>query len=112
MRNCGTLWMGQVIEQEIASESRNFEYWHPEGNSGSWKNTRPATEMIRQCATAHEASTMWMGGDDDKEAPIGLDYRSKGVENVHYWRIPIPNCTIVESNWCNGGFGYVPSRNP
>ena len=73
----------QVIEQEIAPEPRNVEYWHPEGNSGSWKKTRPATEIIRQPATAHEASTMWMGGDDDKEAPVGLDYRPKGVENVY-----------------------------
>ena len=74
----------QVIEQEIASlEPRCVEYWHPEGNSGSWKKARPATKMIRQPATAHEASTMWMGGDNDKEAPVGLDYRPKGVENVY-----------------------------
>ena len=73
----------QVIEQEIASQPSHIEYWHPEGNSGSWKKTRPTAEMIRQPATAHEASTMWMGGDKDKEAPVGLDYRPKGVENVY-----------------------------
>jgi len=73
----------QVIEQDIVSEPRHIEYWHPEGGSGSWKKIRPTTEMIRQPATAHEASTMWMGGDCDKEAPVGLDYRPKGVENVY-----------------------------
>ena len=25
---------------------------------------------------------MWMGGDGDEEAPVGLDYRLRGVENV------------------------------
>ncbi|XP_065887911.1 uncharacterized protein [Dysidea avara] len=73
----------QVIEQEIASGENYVEYWHREGSSGSWKKTRPTAEMIRGPATVHEASTMWMGGDDDKEAPVCLDYRPKGVENVY-----------------------------
>ena len=73
----------QVIEQEIASGANHVEYWHPEGSSGSWKKTRPTAEMIRVPATVHEASTMWMGGDDDKKAPVGLDYRPRGVENVY-----------------------------
>ena len=38
--------------------------------------------MIRVPATVHEASTMWMGGDDE-ESPVCLDYRPKGVENVY-----------------------------
>jgi len=72
----------QVIEQEIASGAKHVEYWHPVGSSGSWKKTRPTVEMIRVPATVHEASTMWMGGDDE-EAPVCLDYRPKGVENVY-----------------------------
>lgn len=73
----------QVIEQEIASGASHVEYWHPEGSSGSWKKTRPTVEMIRVPATVHEASTMWMGGEDDKKAPVGLDYCPKGVKNVY-----------------------------
>ena len=37
--------------------------------------------MIRVPGLVHEASAMWIG--DDKEAPVGLDYRPKGVENVY-----------------------------
>lgn len=73
----------QIIEQEIASGPNNVEYWHPEGKSGSWKATRPATDMIRLPAAVHEASTMWIGGKQDKAAPVGLDYRPKGVDNVY-----------------------------
>ena len=73
----------RVIEQEIASGSSNLEYWHPEGNTGSWKDVRPTIDMIRVSATVHEASTMWMGGEQDKAAPVGLDYHPKGVDNVY-----------------------------
>ena len=49
--------------------------------SGIWESSRPTTEMIRVPRLVHEASIMWIG--DDKEAPVGLDYRPKGVENVY-----------------------------
>jgi len=70
----------KILEEEIILGDK-LEYWHPEGNSGSWKDVRPTKEMIRVPGLVHEASTMWIG-DDDK-APVGLDYRPKGVENVY-----------------------------
>ena len=74
----------QVIEQEIgASGAKDVEYWHPMGASGSWEATRPTKDMIRVPATVHEASTMWIGGEQDKAAPVGLDYRPKGVDNIY-----------------------------
>ena len=73
----------QVIEKEIAHEAKNVEYWHPVGNSGSWEKIQPTTDMIRKQATVHEASTMWIGGKQDKAAPVDLDYRPKGVDNVY-----------------------------
>ena len=72
----------KVIEQEIACRGNNVEYWHPgASNSGSWKKAKPTRDMIRKHATFHEASTMWIGADD--AAPVGLDYRPKGVDNVY-----------------------------
>ena len=75
----------QVIEQEIAKGENIVEYWHREKSSDTcdWKNTRPTKPMIRKEATVHEASTMWIGGEQDKDAPVGLDYRPKGVDNVY-----------------------------
>jgi len=74
----------QVIEQELTSGVNNVEYWHPAGNSGSWKkDARPTVDMIRVPATVHEASTMWIGGKQDEAAPVNLDYRPKGVDNVY-----------------------------
>ena len=73
----------QVIEQEIAHDASNVEYWHPLGSTGSWKNIRPSTDMIRVPASVHEASTMWIGGEQDRAAPVDLDYRPKGVDNIY-----------------------------
>ena len=39
--------------------------------------------MICKEATVHEASTMWIGGEQEKAAPVGLDYHPKGVDNVY-----------------------------
>jgi choline dehydrogenase-like flavoprotein len=57
------------------------EYWHnhPDG-SGSWMAVRPSTEQIRVPALVHEGSTLYIGRE--REAPVGLDYRLQGVENV------------------------------
>ena len=71
----------RVLEEEIIAGRDKLEYWHPNSDSGSWEYSRPSPEMIRVPGLVHEASTMWIG--DDKEAPVGLDYRPKGVENVY-----------------------------
>ena len=75
----------QIIENEIAHGGNNVEYWHPDatGNSGTWTTVRPTTKMIRKQATVHEGSTMWIGGKQDQTAPVDLDYRPKGVDNVY-----------------------------
>ena len=39
--------------------------------------------MIRKLVTVHEASTMWIGRKEDKAAPVDLDYRPKGVDNIY-----------------------------
>ena len=71
----------KVLEEEIIAGRDRLEYWHPNGDSGTWENSRPTAEMIHVPGLVHEASTMWIG--DDKDAPVGLDYRPKGVENVY-----------------------------
>ena len=76
----------KVIEQEIAHRADIVEYWHdPAENclSGSWRKEKPTREAIRKSGTVHEASTMWIGGKEDKAAPVDLDYRPKGVDNVY-----------------------------
>ena len=72
-----------VIEKGLSGS--NVEYWHPTGDSysGSWRSARPPADKIRKPALFHEASTMWIGDEDDKKAPVGLDYRPRGVENVY-----------------------------
>ena len=80
----------KVIEQGIAHRTNTVEYWHPDtagktcpSDSLPWKKDRPARDVIRKPATFHEASTMWIGGKQDKAAPVDSDYRPKGVDNVY-----------------------------
>ena len=74
----------QMLENILAPKG-GLEYWHFDGDSsgGSWKANRPATKQIRIPGLVHEASTMWIGNDKDKMAPVGLDYRLHGVDNVY-----------------------------
>ena len=71
----------KVLEEELIPHGDVLEYWHPEDDSGTWKKSRPTSAMIRVPGLVHEASTMWIG--DNVEAPVGLDYRPKGIENVY-----------------------------
>ena len=83
----------KLLEEELIPHGDVLEYWHPEddsgtwkesrptNNSGTWKKSRPPSSMIRVPGLVHEASTMWIG--DNVEAPVGLDYRPKGIENVY-----------------------------
>ena len=70
-----------VLEDGLSG--RDVEYWHPEGDSGFWSTNRPVCDKIRVPGLVHEASTMWIGDENDKKAPVGLDYRPHGVENVY-----------------------------
>ena len=69
-----------VIEKGVSASG--VEYWHPQGSSGSWHTLRPPADKRRVPGLVHEASTMWIGGAGDQEAPVGLDYCLRGVENV------------------------------
>lgn len=74
-----------MLEHILAPNPQELEYWHsdPGGSAGGWKNTRPSPKQIRVPGLVHEASTMWIGDDKDKTAPVDLDYRLRGTENVY-----------------------------
>ena len=83
--NDNTLWNTmdestfQLLEKVVPLQE-GLEYWHKDGG---WKASRPAPKLYRHDGLVHEASTMWIGGDDDTEAPVGLDYRLRGIDNVY-----------------------------
>ncbi len=68
---------------ECALEGTNVQYWHEATSGGTWRSERPPVTQIRGPGIVHEASTMWMGDEEDKSAPVGVDYRPRGVENVY-----------------------------
>ena len=70
-----------VLEKGLSGS--NVEYWHPKGDSGFWSTDRPNPDERRVAGLVHEASTMHIGNENDKMAPVGLDYRPRGVENVY-----------------------------
>jgi choline dehydrogenase-like flavoprotein len=57
------------------------EYWHGDAEIGRWGRQRPPVAQRRSRGLVHEASTMWIGADDD--GVVGLDYSLRGTENVH-----------------------------
>ncbi|CAF1323642.1 unnamed protein product [Adineta steineri] len=59
----------------------DLEYWH--ATDKKWKKDPPPSDQIRNKNLVHDASTMWIGDNEDTEAPVGLDYRLKGVNNVY-----------------------------
>ena len=74
----------QLFEKMLSLED-GLEYWHPEPEtqSGSWKHAQPSKAQRRHDGLVHEASTMWIGGDNDAMAPVGLDYLLRGTDNVY-----------------------------
>ena len=83
--NDNTLWNTmdestfQLLEKVVPLQE-GLEYWHADGG---WKASRPAPKLYRHDGLVHEASTMWIGGDNDTEAPVGLDYRLRGIDNIY-----------------------------
>ncbi|HEX6037990.1 GMC oxidoreductase [Longimicrobium sp.] len=72
----------QALERVLSPRgAQGVEYWHGDQDVGTWKSERPSTGQIRVPALVHEGSTLWIGEDDD--APVDLDYRLRGVENVY-----------------------------
>ena len=73
----------QILETMLATKG-GLEYWHSDGgSSGGWKAQRPTAKQIRVPGLVHESSTMWIGNDADKMAPVGLDYRLRGTDNIY-----------------------------
>jgi choline dehydrogenase-like flavoprotein len=64
-----------------SAHGHDLEYWHE--SDKSWRKDAPPLEQIRNTFLVHDASTMWIGITGDTEAPVGLDYRLQGVENVY-----------------------------
>jgi choline dehydrogenase-like flavoprotein len=75
----------QMLEKVLSPKgSKGVEYWHadPSGDGGGrWLRKRPPVDAIRVNALVHEGSTLWIGEEDD--APVRLDYRPRGVDNVY-----------------------------
>lgn len=63
-----------------AHDQDGLEYWHTDK---TWKASRPPPNQYRHDGLVHEASTMWIGDDKDERAPVGLDYRLRGIDNVY-----------------------------
>ena len=79
-------WMDNITFKAMNQLSRSannddLEYWHE--TDKSWKRNTPPSEQMRKKCFVHDASTMWIGDRDDIEAPVGLDYRLRGVDNVY-----------------------------
>ncbi len=71
-----------VLERVLSPEGAgSVEYWHGSPNEGAWCSDRPAPEARRVDALVHESSTMHIG--EDEHAPVGLDYRVRGTDNVY-----------------------------
>jgi choline dehydrogenase-like flavoprotein len=74
----------QTLEQVFSPKGQaHVEYWHGSPEKGEWKRSRPPVEQIRVPGLVHESSTLWIGAAGDEDAVVGLDYRLKGVKNVH-----------------------------
>lgn len=79
-------WMDRVTFQimskmSVSPDNDDLEYWHEA--SGTWQKDTPPLDRMRKRSLVHDASTMWIGSSGDIEAPVGPDYRLKGVDNVY-----------------------------
>lgn len=59
------------------------EYWHGTQTQGTWVAERPPKHEIRKSGVAHEASTLWLGDDNDLASPVDTGFKLRGVENVY-----------------------------
>jgi choline dehydrogenase-like flavoprotein len=73
-----------MLEHVLSSDGPNaVEYWHGDRETGRWCPRRPPDDETRSTAVMHDASTLWIGGEAQPDAVVGLDYRLRGLENVY-----------------------------
>jgi choline dehydrogenase-like flavoprotein len=73
-----------LLEQVLSSGGpTGVEYWHGDSETGEWRPRRPLAGETRSTAVMHDASTLWIGGEADPDAVVGLDYRLRGLENTY-----------------------------
>lgn len=76
----------EALERSVrnaADQASEVEYWHGDQAQGVWKPERPSKNIIRKSGLAHEASTLWIGDDDDPSSPVDTNFKLRGVENVY-----------------------------
>lgn len=71
----------ECLENYLTPAGLTIQYWSNDKNDWDQTGTRPSPTEIRVPGLVHAASTMWIG--DDETAPVDLDYRFRGVENVY-----------------------------
>ena len=71
----------ECLENNFTPAGQTIQYWSNDKNDWDLTGKRPLPAEIRVPGLVHEASTMWIG--DDETAPVDLDYRFRGVENVY-----------------------------
>lgn len=72
----------RVLEEILSPHGKErVEYWHGDPDNGSWQAARPYIGQRRVDALVHESSTLHIGTGPD--APVDLDYRLKGSQNVY-----------------------------
>ena len=71
----------ECLENNFTLAGQTIQYWSNDKNDWDLTGKRPSPAEIRVPGLVHEASTMWIG--DDETAPVDLDYRFRGVENVY-----------------------------
>ena len=70
--------------ENILPLDKGLEYWNSDsGSSSGWTTTQPSDKQRRHTGLVHESSTMWIGDENDTEAPVGLDYCLRGIDNVY-----------------------------
>lgn len=69
----------QQLRPVSATTEQRIEYWNSVAEN--WQTVRPLPKQIRHECLVHPASTMWLGEDSDS-APVTLDYKIRGVDNV------------------------------
>lgn len=73
-----------LLEQVLSpTGASDVEYWHGDDVTGTWHPTRPPADEVRSTAVMHDSSTLWIGGESDPDAVVGLDYRLRGLENAY-----------------------------